>query len=136
MSIRKLINSPDFKNIQLAIELNLYSREIRGLADFYKGNRGKWMDFYEFTDKFSRLCYREGIKLDVTFNDYGAFETFSEYLAGILDIKIYYGGSIGSHTICKDWGTMDRIISGIGIVEWIKTRNNSCVDRYKLALPF
>ena len=136
MSIRQMINSPDLKNIQLAIELNLFSKEIRELSDFYNANKGKSMNFYNFVDKFSRLRDRANIKIDVAFDDYGDFERFSERIASILGIKIYHFSGNNKNTVCKEWDTMDRLSLGLTIPQWIRYTNKTKIKHYKVSLPF
>ena len=136
MSIRQMINSPDFKNIQLAIELNLFSKEIRELSDFYNANKGKSMNFYNFVDKFSRLRDRVNIKIDVAFDDYGDFERFSERIASILGIKIYHFSGNNKNTVCKEWDTMDRLSLGLTIPQWMRYTNKTKIKHYKVSLPF
>jgi len=92
-SVKEYLTSPDFKNIQLGIELNLYSREIIQLADFYRANQGMFMCFYDFTNKISRAFRLSGVVIDATFLDYEDFEIFNERLESIFGIKIYYAVS-------------------------------------------
>ena len=136
MSIRQMINSPDFKNIQLAIELNLFSKEIKELSDFYNANKGKSMNFYDFVGKFSRLRDRANIKIDVAFDDYGDFERFSERIASILGIKIYHFSGNNKNTVCKEWDTMDRLSLGLTIPQWMRYTNKTKIKHYKVSLPF
>lgn len=136
MGIRNLINSPDFKNIKLAIELNFHSREIRALADFYKANKGKRMEFIEFNEKFYKMAYRGGIKIEVKLPEYGDFEIFHERLAECFEVKIYHSCGKREKRICKDWATMDRLSSGLTIPQWMQKTNKNQIKSYKYNLPF
>ena len=139
MNIKQMINSPDFKNLILGIQLNSIKKELRALSDFYTANLGKKMLLSDFQRKIEKVLTLDGIEFLYHFEYYDCFDNeFNERLAECFGIKIYYKSDLVNNTsnfkINNGMLTMGRIISGVGLFEFIQKFSADGVHSYKSAL--